>query len=541
MTKRNDHTSKGLVTRREFLVGGGAVLAVAAFAACSNKVSTTTSGTPSSTTSTTASGSSSTPKYGGTLKSIWLPVESNIGWPPEMFAGKAATVIQACMETLLRGDNKGNLTPWLAESYKLADDLKSMTFDLRKGVIFHDGSDFNAEVAKWNLDNYITSMAEANWASVDILGDYSIRVNFTEWNNTLPVSFGDAASFTAFMVSKAAFDKNGVAWMREHPVGTGPFKFESFHLDADMRVVRNPDYWVKGKPYLDAMETIFMSDPLTQKMAMQAGQANMGGISSAKEASEYAALGMTAKTIVSATQILIPDTANVDSPWANQKIREAVEYAIDREATSKALGYGYTKAPYQIPPRYSLAYNPDFTLGRKYDLEKAKQLMAEGGSPDGFKTTIIVCPMVDRNVVVALQADLDKVGIKANLDYPDMGRWDSYVGPNATWPKNAALYFPLPTNDINFIGGLQFMLNIFGKSWVRTPELIQSYQAILSSPTSDIKMVRAATDMITKDASLIPVFEGVSGIAMQPYVMNESILARGNQQYWNTEETWFNK
>lgn len=546
-----DLSLDGQVSRRQFLklagFAGGAVAVGGGLggllAGCGGDSTTTTAGGTASTgaTGSTGAGTGLTPKYGGTLRSMWLAVDPNIGWPAEMTAGKAATVLQACMETLLRGDNKGNLIPWLAESFKVADDLKSITFAVRKGVKFHDGSDFNAEVAKWNLDNYITAKAEPNWASVDILDDYSIRVNFTEWTNTLPISFGDAPTFTAFMVSKAAFDKNGVAWMKGHPVGTGPFKFASFKLSTYMKFVKNTDYWVKGKPYLDAMETTFSSDSFTQEMAFKAGEADMGGISSAKEASEYAAMRMTAKTIVSANQVLIPDTANVGSPWANSKIREAVEYAIDREKTSKALGYGYTKAPYQIPPRYSLAYNPDFTLGRKYDPAKAKQLLTEAGFSNGFKTTIIVCPMLDKNVALALQGDLALVGIKVSLDYPDMGKWDSYVGPSATWPKNAALYFPLPTGDINFIGGLQFMINIFGKSWVRTPELLQSYQAILSSTTVDIAKVRAVTDNITKDASLIPVFEGVSGIATQPYVVNKSLLERGNQEYYNTEDTWFNK
>ena len=68
---------------------------------------------------------------------------------------------QYCMESLLRQDNKGNIIPWLAESYKIADDLKSITFNLRKGVKFHDGSDFNAEAAKWNLDNYIQAKMES--------------------------------------------------------------------------------------------------------------------------------------------------------------------------------------------------------------------------------------------------------------------------------------------------------------------------------------------------------------------------------------------
>ena len=131
--------------------------------------------------------------------------------------------------------------------------MKSITFNLRKGVKFHDGSDFNAEVAKWNLDNMIKAEASAfaSWASVDIIDDYTIRVNFTKWQSTLPMSFAEGNPW-APMVSKAAFEKNGLEWMRANPVGTGPFKFESFQLDASLKVVRNPDYWIKGKPYLDA-------------------------------------------------------------------------------------------------------------------------------------------------------------------------------------------------------------------------------------------------------------------------------------------------
>ena len=111
--------------------------------------------TPTLTTPSQSSPAALTPKYGGVLKIVCDPIPANIGWPSDPMS-MIQGVVQNCLETLLRGDNKGGVIPWLAESYKIADDLKSMTFVLRKGVKFHDGSDFNAEVAKWNLDNYIS-------------------------------------------------------------------------------------------------------------------------------------------------------------------------------------------------------------------------------------------------------------------------------------------------------------------------------------------------------------------------------------------------
>ena len=123
----------------------------------------------------------------------------------------------------------------------MADDLKLITFNLRKGVVFYDGSDFNVEVAKWNLDNMIKAevSAFALFFSVDIIDDYTIRVNFTKWQSTLPMSFAEGNPWVP-TGSKAAFEKNGLEWMRANPVGTGPFKFESFQLDASLKVVRNP-------------------------------------------------------------------------------------------------------------------------------------------------------------------------------------------------------------------------------------------------------------------------------------------------------------
>jgi peptide/nickel transport system substrate-binding protein len=416
----------------------------------------------------------------------------------------------------------------------------SITFTLRKGVRFHDGSDFNAEVAKWNLDNMINARMQPDWASVDIIDDYTVRVNFSKWTNTLPSSFSDASVVMAFMVSKAAFDKNGLDWMRRNPVGTGPFKFDSYKQDVSFKAVKNPDYWVKGKPYLDGITYIFIADPTTRKIAMETGEADMVVGVMAKDAADYAALGFTADFVVSATAALIPDSANADSPWANKKVREAVEYAINREGIAEAFGYGFWQAPYQIPPRYTLIYDPDFTLGRKYEPDKAKQLLAEAGYPDGFETTIIANPLVDRDVAVSVQADLAQIGIQVDLDFPESGKWITYMNPAGTW-RNAALYMELPAGDVYNLGGLQFTITIAGKSWLRTPELMEAYHAAIVSPTPDIELVCAVTDMMTKDALMIPVYEGLTGMALRPDVMDTDIFLRCHPRLWNTEDAWLNK
>ena len=112
-----------------------------------------------------------TPKYGGILRDIsdGIPTR-NIGWPPEMF-GAGTESPQLVFDSLVRSTNKGVLYPWLAESFKIADDYSSVTFRLRKNVKFHDGSHFNAEVAKWNLDQQIAAKRQPYWVSVDMLDE----------------------------------------------------------------------------------------------------------------------------------------------------------------------------------------------------------------------------------------------------------------------------------------------------------------------------------------------------------------------------------
>jgi peptide/nickel transport system substrate-binding protein len=495
----------------------------------------------SSKSSPTAAVSSS--KYGGILKVIFEAGPSGaIGWPPSMRFSNAQSQMIPCIETLLYGDIKGGVHPWLAESYKIADDFKSITFVLRKGVKFHDGSDFNAEVAKWNLDNMIKARIAQSWASVDILDDYSIRVNLTEWKNTILSTFSEGTEATP-MVSKAAFDKNGKEWMLLNPVGTGPFKFQSFQRDVSLKFDKNTDYWGKDAqgnplPYLDGIEWNFVAEPMTRKMVMQTGAGDMVNIEAGKSAIDMQEQGLAIKVITADSFILIPDSVNADSPWANQQVREAVEYAIDRESIAQAFGYSFWKSPYQIPGRATIAYNPDFTLGRKFNPEKAKQLLAEAGYPNGFKTTLIIQPLgVNKDIPLAIQGDLSKVGIEVELDYPDPGRYfQTLMG---TW-HNAAIFMHM--SDLpNFNESLSDLFNMAIPSWQRSPDFTQAYKTSLASPEPDAELIRHCTDLMTQYAAIIPVNESGAGWAVQSYVMDAGILEKSRGHWWKPEQTWLNK
>ena len=275
-------------------------------------------------------------------------------------------------------------------------------------------------------------------------------------------------------------------------------------------------------------------------MALKTGEIDCTINIDLKHLSDLVASGFIPDVYCAGNYYLVPDTANADSPWANLNFRQAVEYAIDREGIAKAFGYGYWQATYQIPPSSTIVYDPNFTMGRKYDLEHAKQLLAAAGYASGVKTSIVYnSTMSNVNILSAVQGSLANVGIEVSLDPVDIGKYITFMG-HGTWPKNSAMLMGFPGQNTYFTRGLQFLFNQIGQSWSRTPEIIQAYQTALTSSQPDIKLVRAVTDMMTENVSLIPIYVDTQSKVKAPYVMTD-FNKRGYLYYWDTEGAWLNK
>lgn len=505
---------------------------------------------------TTASTAAATPKAGGILRLVSYVSPSQPGWPATAPAGDQQAT-QYCLETLLRGDTKGGYHPWLAESYEVARDYTSVTFKIRQGVKFHDGSDLTGAVVKWNLDQQKTGGAHPNWGSIDLVDPYTVRVNFqlpagrgagpasaataaakgTGWANTSLQDFSDSPNSNG-IVSKAAYDLHGLAWMKQNPVGTGPFKFESFQRDVSLKFVKNANYWVKGKPYLDGITIQFVADLTTRKMMAKNGDLDAVTISGPQDASDYKAMGM--QILGTEAQIsvnaIVPDSANANSVWSKKEFREAVEYAIDKEALAKSFGFGFVKAPYQVLPEGYPGYVSGITP-RAYDPEKAKQLLVQAGISTPVKTRLIAGPFgVNRDAMIAIQADLAKVGIQTTLEFPDFGKFASYLMGRWT---DGGIVTGLPA-DINYNTDLAFY-NVWSKSWARPADYSQAASASMNSPVADPKLMRAVSSIIIRDDLIIPLTQSIGGMATETYVMNTGAGTRGIGVYWNSEDTWLNK
>lgn len=500
----------------------------------------TTTVPTTTTTSPTTTPTSTGPQYGGTFKFIDPRSPANtLGWLTEPGPPLG---LYACtyLEGLIGVTIDGAAFPKLATEWEIAPDLTSITFTLRQGVKFHDGSDFNAEVAKWNFDEYIADHHSSvnNIVSVDVIDEYSIILYLSQYNNTL---IGNTIA-GIYMVSKAAYDEVGREGLRWNPVGTGPFKFESFERDVVVKVTRFDDYWQEGKPYLDAIEAHFIQDPLTAQASFEAGEVDAVGGDVARQLHDLKQKGYEILTRYSGAHTLIPDSNNPDSIYADPLIRKAIDYAIDRDAIVKARGFDLWITTYQFCSPDASAYVTDLAE-RRYDPDMAKQLLADAGYPEGFDTKIIGdSSTADKDAAVAIQGFLSEVGINAQLDWVDFAGFVQYVMGGWT---DAMLFCANGFEAGNMNSGIDFVWSQtapFFPSVKKTDELQAMITASLSSRDYDPELVKKILRYINEEAMFLSLYCITRGHAVQPYVhdtgMDSTLQALMS---FTPADTWMSK
>ena len=320
------------------------------------------------------------PQNGGTLKGVENAEGAMpLGVPWEV-RGLDTKLQKPAVESLIREDINGNYTPWLAEAWKVDTDKGTVTLSLKKGLKFHDGTDFNAEAVRWNLQHQIDAKNVTGWKSVEVVDDYSVRINLQQYTNSI---LNVLAGSYGGIVSPSAFQKNGIEWARWNPVGTGPFKFASYDRGNVLKYIKNDTYWITGLPYLDGIEYRFIKDPMTQQAALKTAGAERIDVlntTSPEQAAMLKSDGFEVVGMPTGPLALFPDSKDPKSPLADKRVRDAISYAIDREGIIKARGFGYWAPAYQLPGVDTPSYVKDFN--QSFDPNKAKQLLAEAGYPN---------------------------------------------------------------------------------------------------------------------------------------------------------------
>ncbi len=360
------------------------------------------------------------PQYGGTLRMLHHMSPGNLGAPWRPWTGNDRPLARFAVESLVGLDTNGEPAPQLAISWEANPDTKTITFTLRRGVKFHDGTDFNAEAVKWNLEMYRkgpnTDLKLVT--SVDVIDHYRIRLTLSGWD---PL-FVQALSSTSAgrMVSPTAAQKLGDEALRT-PVGTGPFKLASFEPNVSLKYSRFENYWQKGLPYLDAVEINYVRDPVVRLASFTKGEAHVTNDISTRDAINLKNQGKTVIKRVVSIVGLCADIKNPASPFNDIRIRQAIAYAIDTKAIVDSVFDGMYIPTNQLAlPEYT-AYDPTIK-GYPYNPAKAKELLAAAGysTAKPLKTKIVYNTDPQRaDFFTMVQDSLKKVGIDVTVEPTD--------------------------------------------------------------------------------------------------------------------------
>jgi peptide/nickel transport system substrate-binding protein len=421
-------------------------------------------------------------------------------------------------ERLMDVAPNGDLIPVLAESWDFGSDGLSITFHLRKGVKFHDGTDFNAEAVKWNYTEDIKTggvPCGKYIASIDVIDTYTVKFNLNKPNSHIIYDI-----WRPWMISPTAVAKNGADWAITHAVTTGPFKVVDFQTGISMKLEKFAGYWRPGRPYLDGVEIKVVREPATCSMLMQAGQADMWAEATQQEAADLRKMGYNTLIGTSTFNAIYPDSLNANSPFANKKVREAVEYALDRKAMSDALGFGFTIPLNQLAPPDTSGYNPNYPA-RAFNPAKAKQLLAEAGYPNGFSTSLELTSTA-LNLGTVIKNYLADVGIKVDMNVLDMGKYYANQFTAGWQGLHLGVCAVSPEYSVAFIHHLGPEPDVKFASLAKTPEFLKTVDATMAA--KDIPTMRTLTrEMVTQgslDATSIPLYTNPALSITQKNIMS---------------------
>ena len=407
--------------------------------------------------STAASG-----KKGGTFV-LGLVAEPTSLDPATLTDINSMRILSSIYDTLVQFDENGfDLKPGLATKWTVTPDGLNYTFELRKGVKFHDGTAFNAAAVKFNFDRMLDPKNQyANTGPFPFGGFYYGSIKETKVVDESTVVLVLAQPYSPLLnsltlnqgriVSPDAVKKSGKDY-GQSPVGTGPFKFSEWQHGVRVVVTRNDDYW-NGAPLLDKIVFRPIPDEQTRYTELKSGNADAivdvppDNVAQVKSDSKF-------KFIEQPGPHIWWVTLNMQkAPFDKVAVRQAMMYAINRDAISKDILKGTgTVATGPIPPSIKWAYTDDVTK-YAYDPTKAKQMLADAGYASGLKLTFWIPEsgsgmQSPKSMATAIQGDLAKIGVTVDIKTFEWGAYlNKYGAGFGTDADMAAMSFMLDPGD----------------------------------------------------------------------------------------------
>ena len=358
--------------------------------------------------------------YGG---SVVVGIQQDIDSldPHKATAAGTKEILFNIFEGLVKPDENGNLICAVASDYSISDDGLVYTFTLRDNVKFHNGNTVTGEDVKYSLERaaglldgtpLISTLQTIQ--SVDILDNKTVQVTVGAANTELIYSFV-AAIIPAGSGEDTAAD----------PVGTGPFSFVSYTPQEGIVVKKNTDYWQEGLPYLDEVEFKITGSADTALLELQGGSIDIYAYLTDSQANTLKDTFQVISSPSNVVQALFLN--NAEKPLDDVRVRQAICYALDKDMINEfvAGGNGTPVSSAMLPTLKDYYVDLNDVYGTTANVDKAKELLADAGYPDGFDLTIAIPSNYEFHMqtgeVVAEQ--LKEVGINVTIDAMEWSTW----------------------------------------------------------------------------------------------------------------------
>lgn len=347
---------------------------------------------------------------------------------PMIQSGQAVRLIKMCMyRGLLAYQNDSQIGYEIAESYQVADDNKTYTFNIRPEAKFHDGSDITAEDVKFSFERIMDESVGSTFRqeflnmidAIEVIDAKTVQITLRE-----PFApFIDYLTLPeAVIVSKAWCEANGND-LDANPMGSGPYVFDSWDKGREIIVTAFDGFYKPGKPESPSIRFVITTDATTRANALRSGEADLiDYVASTDVISLEKDSGFIVD--ISEAPFMCLQINCTTGPLSDARVRQAIAYAVDRTGVINTAFMGRGTEIYGFPTQVGEnGYDGKYDNYFSQDFEKAKALLAEAGYPDGFDTKILSTSTYDfhKQTAVVIQDSLKKIGINAELELPDWG------------------------------------------------------------------------------------------------------------------------
>jgi peptide/nickel transport system substrate-binding protein len=443
-------------------------------------------------------------------------------------------------EQLIRVSPDGaSLEPGLAESWERSEDGLTYTFTLRAST-FHDGTPVTGDDVAYSL-NRVAFDETSTWKDMVSVVDAITAVDEKTVEITLTKAWvpfeADLALFSCSIIPKAAHEAQKEE-LFQAPIGSGPFKFDSWEKDTQIVLKKNDTYWEEGKPYLDEVVLRVLTDANARMLQFQGGEID---IAMSVPYSQLESLAADENVVILQDAVARFDYIGMNvarSPWDDKNLRQAINYAVDKQSLIDRVLFGNGQMATSYLPLMA-GNNPD-SVGYPFDLDKAKELIAQSAAKDGFTAELVIAsgdPVGDQ-IGQLVAANMKEIGGEVTLAALESGARTQKIRVDFDYDWSKGYYTTdiidpdqLTAFAVNYEGGSSAIFTQYNN-----PDIIAlcNEASVEFDPAARQEIFNQIQQIHLDDAPLIFLFYPVGGAVTSAAVKNFKILPTGNYRLWDT-------